>query len=300
MAAVAESIPARARSTARSTSHFGRAGIENLKQPTEHPVARAGLSFYNVDLTIDAPTGLPSASRDVSGIETGLEYDALGRLTWEKPASGHGAWIEYEYTAASATAPAKVRVRRRANGSKTGTVLARAWTPTGWRVRRRSLPSWTRTPCGRPGPTPTTALVTEAGASLRVGRAGHLPDPPGHPGEVPKGLELGRPLSPHLDAAVPRVRGRTAKLQLLAVVDRDLHAPGLEDAVLSHRQELRPQVGGFLERNRLGLLGIAPGSALSELRHAFGLRGVGSRRIAKEPEGDVPPGGVAHGRVEVG
>ncbi|MCP3905818.1 MAG: hypothetical protein GY715_19500, partial [Planctomycetes bacterium] len=85
-----------------------------------------GIQFYNVNLTIDPSTGLPSASRDIAGIETALEYDDMGRLVWEKPETGHGAWIEYEYTPADpqTAAPAKVQIRRRANGSETGTILA--------------------------------------------------------------------------------------------------------------------------------------------------------------------------------
>lgn len=41
-----------------------------------------------------------------SGIEAELEGGDLGRLTWEEPEAGHGAWIEYLYTpATSATDP---------------------------------------------------------------------------------------------------------------------------------------------------------------------------------------------------
>ena len=81
-------------------------------------------NFYTVDLAIDPNTGLPSASSDVAGIETALEYDKLGRLIWVKPPDGHGAWSEYIYTRATATDPAKVQILQRANGSETGTILA--------------------------------------------------------------------------------------------------------------------------------------------------------------------------------
>jgi len=46
-----------------------------------HISGEPAIQVNNVDLTIDASTGLPSASRDVSLIQTDLEYDALGRLS---------------------------------------------------------------------------------------------------------------------------------------------------------------------------------------------------------------------------
>ena len=82
------------------------------------------LSFYTLDLDIDRNTGLPSASRDTAGIQTDFTYDGLERLTWEKPATGQGAWVQYVYSAASGSSFAKVDVYRRPNNSTTG-VLAR-------------------------------------------------------------------------------------------------------------------------------------------------------------------------------
>jgi RHS repeat-associated protein len=86
----------------------------------------AGASFFSLDQTIDGPSGLPSQSRDVSGIATDYEYDAMGRLTWVKPSAGNNdGWTEYVYTpATSASALANVLVRRRNNGSKTAAVQA--------------------------------------------------------------------------------------------------------------------------------------------------------------------------------
>lgn len=84
------------------------------------------LPFYTLQLAIDANTGLPASAWDVSGIRTDYEYDTSGRLTWEKPVAGHGAWTEYLYTSASSTSQARVLMRRRANGSKSGTVLAQS------------------------------------------------------------------------------------------------------------------------------------------------------------------------------
>lgn len=79
--------------------------------------------FKSLDLTIDAASGLPSSRRDVSGVHTDLLFDAMGRLTWERPTAGNGAWTQYSYTrATSASAMANVHVVQRPNGSTTGSL----------------------------------------------------------------------------------------------------------------------------------------------------------------------------------
>jgi RHS repeat-associated protein len=76
--------------------------------------------FKSLDLTIDVASGLPSSRRDVSGVHSDLVFDAMGRLTWEKPTTGNGAWTQYGYTrATSASAMANVLVTQRPNGSTT-------------------------------------------------------------------------------------------------------------------------------------------------------------------------------------
>jgi RHS repeat-associated protein len=86
----------------------------------------AGTSFFALDQTIDPSTGLVSASRDSAGIQTAVEYDKLGRMTWAKPDLGQGGWTQYVYTPANpvGSAQALVTVRRRDNGSKTAAILA--------------------------------------------------------------------------------------------------------------------------------------------------------------------------------
>ena len=86
----------------------------------------AGIGFFSNWTIIDPNTGLPSAGRDVSELQTDYEFDHLGRLAWIKPAAGHDAWIEYKYTNGNASnAPARAEVIRRENGSETGTVRTR-------------------------------------------------------------------------------------------------------------------------------------------------------------------------------
>lgn len=103
----------------------------------------AGLGFKHLDLTVDTNTGLASISRDTAGLATAYEYDAMGRLTWVKPPTGHDGWTEYVYTrATSSTALAKVNVNQRRNGSKTAAVLAQSsvlYDAFGrvWREKRR-------------------------------------------------------------------------------------------------------------------------------------------------------------------
>ena len=86
----------------------------------------AGTSFFALDQTIDAGTGLVSASRDSAGIQTAFEYDSLGRMTWAKPDMGQGGWTQYVYAPANpvGSAQAIVTVRRRDNGSKAAAILA--------------------------------------------------------------------------------------------------------------------------------------------------------------------------------
>lgn len=69
----------------------------------------AGVTFKSVDLTIDARSGLPSASRDVAELETTMTYDVLGRLTEVHP-PGSEPWTKYSYNLAST--PISLGVKR--------------------------------------------------------------------------------------------------------------------------------------------------------------------------------------------
>jgi YD repeat-containing protein len=72
------------------------------------------LGFPNaLDLTIDANSGFPSASKDPAGLQTTYQYDSLGRLTTDTPPGL--AWTEYAYSP-TATPPG-VAIRQRPNGT---------------------------------------------------------------------------------------------------------------------------------------------------------------------------------------
>jgi RHS repeat-associated protein len=91
-----------------------------MKSSRYYDTGDVALSFYSLDLDIDANTGFPSASRDTSGIQTSYVYDGLSRLTWEKPAAGQGAYIEHQYFPYSTSNPARIEDCAKANGVTTG------------------------------------------------------------------------------------------------------------------------------------------------------------------------------------
>lgn len=79
-----------------------------------------GVTHYDLDLTIDSSTGLPSASRDVAGIETSFNYDTSGRLLSSRAESGQGPWTFYTWVrATSSSAPARVSIDVRNNAGAT-------------------------------------------------------------------------------------------------------------------------------------------------------------------------------------
>ena len=74
-------------------------------------------------------------------------------------------------------------------------------------------------------------------------------------------LELSKTLPADLDADVPRVRGRQARLRLLALEHGDVHAQGVEGALLPDRRVVHRRLERVLGEDRLGLLGVAQGSS---------------------------------------
>lgn len=74
-------------------------------------------SFKIAEYVIDANTGLVKTSLDTAQLATHFEYDKLGRVVWEKPTAGHGAWVNHAYTPATAGALAQVGVYAYPNGT---------------------------------------------------------------------------------------------------------------------------------------------------------------------------------------
>lgn len=81
-----------------------------------------GASFFVVDQTIDLNTGLASSTRDQAGIQTTYLYDAMGRETWSRPASGHDAWTQRVYNNASGNSGPWVAIYDRPNNSTTSLI----------------------------------------------------------------------------------------------------------------------------------------------------------------------------------
>ena len=84
----------------------------------------AGAAHKTVDRTIDKNTGLPSQSRDVSGLPTDLIYDTMGRRTWQRPSQG--AWVQTVHQrATSASSTAARTTIWRPNGATSGELKKR-------------------------------------------------------------------------------------------------------------------------------------------------------------------------------
>jgi hypothetical protein len=160
-----------------------------------------------VDLDIDRRTGLPRASRDVSGLRTDFLYDDLGRLTTVRPLQD--AWTVTTYTPAGPHTAAVATVFRRNAGSTTrlsqerrvfdgfgrvcvtqeklpsGGLWSRRDTlyhPTGWKkeesVVRETNALATRCPTQITGPKTTYAAYDP------FGRAGRIVPPDGAAHEI--------------------------------------------------------------------------------------------------------------------
>ncbi|MEL7059932.1 MAG: hypothetical protein AAGN46_07900 [Acidobacteriota bacterium] len=87
------------------------------------------MAHLDLDRDIDFNTGLVKKSRDVSGLETTLLYDAVGRLTSNRPSVGEGAWSEIRYLEPrqdllGGWAGPRATFFRYPNGSSAGTPLS--------------------------------------------------------------------------------------------------------------------------------------------------------------------------------
>ncbi len=82
-----------------------------------------------------------------------------------------------------------------------------------------------------------------AGLPLRVGEGRHLPDQAGDPAQVPARAGALQGVPDAVDADVPGVRGRDARVRLLPLEHGDLHAQGVEEALLPDRRRVRRRTG---------------------------------------------------------
>ena len=65
----------------------------------------ANSSLYQLDRTIDVPSGLPTSVRDIAGVTTTFQYDVLGRLTWTRRRDGSNTQMVYAGPDATYTKP---------------------------------------------------------------------------------------------------------------------------------------------------------------------------------------------------
>lgn len=143
---------------------------------TEYRDAAGAAVLRTLDRDIDQFTGLPRTERDVSGLlPTDFIYDALGRLTWARPAEG--AWTRYRFYAAEASTDpnlaARLEVCTKANGdTRDGCAAAEpGWQDTLTRSAYRFngfgrlFAERTRMPTATYGPEP--AVPYEPGASTK-------------------------------------------------------------------------------------------------------------------------------------
>jgi RHS repeat-associated protein len=84
-----------------------------------------GAPWYLVEQVVGRSTGKPVTSWDPAGIRTDYSYDALGRLVFATPETGHGAETKYQYTTATPTTPARLSIFRRTEDNGMITNLTR-------------------------------------------------------------------------------------------------------------------------------------------------------------------------------
>ena len=121
------SVPLESYSLAHTYSSGTRASTRHLFSAQADEAS--AISHKDLDLTIDFSTGLPSASRDVSGLSTNFTYDKLSRQTKATPqgtAETALAWSQVTYSPAVAATPATATVSSCAPGTTSCSVLAQS------------------------------------------------------------------------------------------------------------------------------------------------------------------------------
>ena len=116
--------------------------------------------------------------------------------------------------------------------------------------------------------------------------ARHLPDEVRDPEEVPARPRDLQEVQAHLDADVPGVRGRPARVQVLALEHRDLHAQRLEGPLLPDRQDVptRSRSSGTAPTGTTGSRGRTPSAQNCAMHSGFEASVV--RELPKHP-GDM-------------
>ncbi|HXH41023.1 MAG TPA: fibronectin type III domain-containing protein [Thermoanaerobaculia bacterium] len=92
-----------------------------VRRTSQYYSAGSSVGFLFLDQTIDAPTGLVSASRDTAGVETDYTYDDSRRV--KSAITANDAQISYDYVNATGTTGATVTISQ-ASGAGSGTPKA--------------------------------------------------------------------------------------------------------------------------------------------------------------------------------
>jgi len=154
----------------------------------------SGTTFYALDQDLDFNTGLPSASRDSSGLSTSFTYDKMGRLTLADAAPTAEADTYYTYGNYSGSSPARVTIEEKSGTTVLtqqqiqfdgfgNVALERRLQPDGsWAERTSKTSALGRTysrseweAAGDPDPS-----TTELGLYDPFGRPGKITLPDGH------------------------------------------------------------------------------------------------------------------------
>lgn len=185
--------------------------------------AWSGTTFKALDLTIEANTGLPSASRDTAGLTTTYAYDSLGRLTTVDPSDD--ALTTYTYRrATSVSSLARVTVAQVTAPGAVALAESRIDFDAFGRPEREEklLPDVNGTWAGRK--TTYNALgwktfVSEAATASTFGTAFELFDPFGRPGKITPADGNAHPVT--LAYAGVRQVTRTAKVATSSTAETD-------------------------------------------------------------------------------
>ncbi len=85
-----------------------------------------GSGLFHVNREIDLSTGLPKSAKDPSDFQIDFDYDALGRMTWRRPAAGAATEVVYKGPDDPSYPKPTLLINERPHGDDNGTPLAQS------------------------------------------------------------------------------------------------------------------------------------------------------------------------------